>query len=153
MNDVTLKDYFKSSKNSGYKMSNYFLPGVFTNRNVSSKILDESILIPYEDHLNEYRKTYTFTNEEFRKYKYNPWKVSAEIYGTTELWFLVLHSNQMYSASEFCKQTVTMYTNDVLKLLQEITAVQDKEMRKATKDTYRYISNYDTIPTYRIKYD
>ena len=152
MNDVTLKDYFKSSKSSGYKMSNYFLPGVFSNRNVSSKILDESILIPYEQHLNEYKKTYTFTNEEFRKYKYNPWKVSAEIYDTPELWFLVLHSNQMYSASEFCKQTVTMYTDKVLELLQEITAVQESEMRKAIKDTHKYITNQSTITSYRIHY-
>lgn len=150
MFDITIEDYIKSSKKTGHKMVEYFLPGVLINNSVHSKVLDESLLCAYEDHLNKYRKSYTFTNEEFRKYKFNPWKLAYDVYGSTEYWFLILHANQMYSAAEFCKRTVSMYKTDVIDLLNEITAISDRDVRKAKNNVKKDVEKYSPITNSRL---
>jgi hypothetical protein len=130
MKDTTIADYIKSSKQKTLKITDYFYKGVLVDDTSRLYVLDDSILIPYDGELDTYRKSYTFTEEEYRKYKYNPWKVSYDVYGTTELWFLVLHANELYSAMEFDLETVSMYTTDVKKLLNEIVAIEDNSIRK-----------------------
>ena len=118
-------------------MSDYFYTGLLTSDRALLKVMDDSILNPYDGTLDKYRVTYTFTNEEFRKYRFNPWKVSLDAYGTTEYWFLPLHANELYSANEFDLKTLSMYNQDVIPVVDEILAISKKfiiqEKHKAEK--------------------
>jgi hypothetical protein len=125
---TTIADYLANIKSDNIQMDNYFFPGMLANDSVKSKVLDDSILNPYDGILDKYRKEYTFTNEEYRIYKYNPWRLAQDVYGSHQYWFLVLHANELYSASEFDLKTVSMYTTDVLDVLSEITIIQDKQL-------------------------
>lgn len=139
MRDTTIEQYIDSSRKTTLKMTDYFFKGVLVDTATYLKVLDDSILIDYDGLLDKYRKTWTFSDSEFRTYKYNPWKVSLDIYGTTELWFLVLHANEMYSADEFNERTVSLYTSDVLDLLKEISALEDNAKRKNESEVYNYM--------------
>lgn len=140
MFETTLGDYIKNAKSRSIKMTDYFYPGVLINNNVRSLVSDSSILTAYDAKLSEYKKQYTFKDDEYRKYRYNPWRVSQDVYGTTEYWFLVLHANELYSAAEFDLHTLWLYTTNVTEALQDIIAIEDRDMKQASSDTKKYVA-------------
>ena len=139
MATTTINDWIKESRQEDIKMSNYFYQGVLTDDVSRIHVLEDSILIPYDNRLNKYKKTHTMTKEELRTYAYNPWRLAKDLYGSTEYWFLVLHANEMYSANEFCSQTVTLYTTDVLNEIEEIRALNDKNIKSNISEVSKHI--------------
>lgn len=144
MQDVTIKDYIQSGRKASLKMPNYFYTGVLVDDSTRLYVLDDSILIPYDNILNQHRITYTMKDEEYRKYKYNPWRVAYDVYGTTELWFLILHANEMYSAMEFNIKTLDMYTDDIFNILDEILTIEDSNMRKNQSEVNKFMKDLPT---------
>ena len=55
-----------------------------------------------------------------RKYKYNPKLLSFDIYGTTELWFLILEANELHSATQFNNQVIYLFRTDVVEKMTRI---------------------------------
>lgn len=139
MEDTTISEYIRSGRQKPVKMTDYFYTGVLVDNVSRLYVLDDSALIPYDEELNKYRKSYTFTSEEYRKYKYNPWRVSYDVYGTTEYWFLVLHANELYSAMEFDMHTIDLYTTDVMSVLNEILTIEDEGMRKNQAEVNKFM--------------
>ena len=72
---------------------------------------DKTITIPYMSIISKYRHILDgipnlivkvkFDDKMTRKYKYNPKKLSYDIYSTTELWFELLRLNHCSSVTEF----------------------------------------------------
>ena len=62
-------------------------------------------------------------SEEFRKYQYNPSRLSDFLYGTTEYGWLLLFINEMYSIAEFHKETIYILKPAEINVLTEILAV------------------------------
>lgn len=72
---------------------------------------DKTITIPYMSIISKYRHVLDgipnlivkvkFDDKMTRKYKYNPKKLSYDIYSTTELWFELLRLNHCSSVTEF----------------------------------------------------
>lgn len=75
--------------------------------------------------LSRFVKVRILTNEEYRKWRFNPWRMSEDLYKTTELWFMLLHVNEMFSAREFNKMRLKVYTEDITRYLQEIRSVNE----------------------------
>ena len=134
-----LKDYITEQSTKDVSMKDFFFKGVLTDDTTRLYVLDDSILIPYDDELAKYKVPYTLAGEEYRKYKYNPWKVAEDVYGSPEYWFLVLHANEMYSASEFDRQHIQMYKTAVISIIQEILAVEDKNIRSNQTEVNRFM--------------
>lgn len=134
-----LKDYITEQSTKDVNMKDFFFKGVLTDDTTRLYVLDDSILIPYDDELAKYKVPYTLAGEEYRKYKYNPWKVAEDVYGSPEYWFLVLHANEMYSASEFDRQHIQMYKTAVISIIQEILAVEDKNIRSNQTEVNRFM--------------
>ncbi len=40
-------------------------------------------------------------DDEYKKYKYNPHRLSLDLYGTTELWFMLLKFNKIMTSADF----------------------------------------------------
>lgn len=139
MPNVTLNSWINDKKNEDISMKNHFYKGVLTNDTTRLYVLEDSVLIPYDEELNKYKKTYTMNYAEFHKYRYNPWRLAKDIYGSTEYWFLILHANEMYSASEFDKERITLYTSDVLKVINEILAVEDVNIKRNISEVNKYM--------------
>ena len=134
-----LKDYITEQSTNDIHMKDFFFKGVLTDDTTRLYVLDDSVLIPYDEELNKYKVPYTLKGDEYRKYRFNPWRVSEDVYGSPEYWFLVLHANEMYSASEFDRQHIQMYKKAVLNVVQEILAVEDKNIRSKQTEVNRFM--------------
>ena len=58
----------------------------------------------------EYGENYTFTDEQFLKYKYKPKLVAFDLYGCAELGPFILLLNDMYSVRQFNRKNVILIT-------------------------------------------
>lgn len=63
---------------------------------------------------------WTMLDEDYQKYIYQPKKMSNFLYGTVELWPVLMSINQIYSITDFNKQTVNILSEEGLELIQEI---------------------------------
>ena len=136
---TTLNQFIKSEQSNTVHTKDFFYKGVLTDDTTRLYVLDDSILIPYDTELNKYKVRRVLTDEELRKYKCNPWRVAQDVYGSPEYWFLVLHANEMYSASEFTRKYIHMYTTKVIPVITEILAVEDKNIRSNQNEVNRFM--------------
>jgi len=70
-----------------------------------------------------------FTDNDFRKYKFQPKKLSLILYQTTELWSLLLKLNNMSSILEFTKKDILVPpANVIFNLLNEVIILEKKQI-------------------------
>lgn len=67
-----------------------------------------SILDRYYDYIVGQSIVVTFTDRDWMSYKYQPKRLSMNLYKTTELWSLILRINNMASMLEFNKKTLIL---------------------------------------------
>ena len=70
--------------------------------------------------LKDIKVKITLSNEEYSKYRYNPKVLSYDIYGTTELWFLILEANELHSINEFNSRTIYLFKTDIVEKMTRI---------------------------------
>ncbi len=82
----------------------------------------ESLIDRYVNELADYKMKLSMTDEEKRKYRFNPKSLSFDLYGTTELWNLLLHANEMFSVAEFetMDDDVYVYSGSVLQFINKV---------------------------------
>ena len=78
-------------------------------------------------------KVVKLSDKELARFKYNPKALSYYLYGTTELWFLILRLNEMYSISEFSNDTIKLYSNTILRKISEILNAEE-DRRNVNED-------------------
>lgn len=93
----------------------------------SVTILGESKLLNYKSDLDSILITKEYTNEEKSKYICNPWRLSHDLYGSTEYWHLILLANNIYSATEFTQTTVKVYDGSLPTMVDTILSYNDNE--------------------------
>lgn len=122
-----LSGYMNNFRSQNTKMTDYFYTEYMSNNFSKQFHIEENVLQHYKRFLSRTVKRKEFTDEEFLKYRCNPWYVSDDLYGTTQLWFLLLHLNEMYSATEFTKRSIKIYDPDlIIPKLSEIIAVNEE---------------------------
>lgn len=67
-----------------------------------------NILNDYKDEIDDLTVTINLTDDEFLKYCYKPRMLSYDIYGDTEMFFIILFVNNICSAKEFNKRKIKM---------------------------------------------
>lgn len=100
-------------------------------------IYDRTITIPYLSIISKYRHILNgipnlivkvkFDDQMARKYKYNPKRLSYDIYSTVELWFELLRINHCSSVTEFDLKNnqVNVYNvNKIKEILNEIMILE-----------------------------
>ena len=88
----------------------------------------QTIVCRYYDSLKPYIVTKTFTEDEKRRYRFNPRFLSYDLYGTPELWAELLYINNMVSVTEFKKDTVKVFTTDIINALVEIKLIIENDL-------------------------
>jgi hypothetical protein len=85
------------------------------------EILDHNILNDYLPEIQPYLLDITFDFEEARRYKYSPDLLAYDIYGSTQLDFVVMFFNGVIDPKEFDFDTVKLlYRSQLKALLDEI---------------------------------
>lgn len=132
----SIRTYLSLYKSQSFKMDDCFYSEYMSDNTVKLFNIEENVSNNFKEFLSSMEATWTFNNDEYRKYICNPWYLSNDLYGTTELWFMLLHVNEMYSATEFTKRTIKYYKTDILKYINEIRAVQDNYLRDNKADMF-----------------
>lgn len=121
MAESTIRDTIELGKELEITSNTLHYKKVITNSNNENFIFSiSSIFDKYYELMKERTMTIELTDDEYRKYIYKPKLLSLDLYGTTELDFLLLRLNNMTSCIYFNKQTFKVFDKDITTLLNEI---------------------------------
>lgn len=113
--DMTIKDYITQYNNEDITFSEFFLKQVFITAAGKKLLMNfENLIIKYMPELKEMKVKVTLSNEEYSRYRFNPKLLSFDIYGTTELWFLILEANELHTISQFDSKTIYLFRADII---------------------------------------
>ena len=66
-----------------------------------NEYLVTNILYDYDDELSDMAVTLVLNKEEFEKYKYKPWLLAYDLYGSTETEFIIMALNGIIDPKDF----------------------------------------------------
>lgn len=138
---MTITEFLQSDLSAPYPMADYFYPKIIDDENFVGYINYMSVLDRYHVFMNDYIETVELSIEEAEKYRFSPKQVSKLIYGSTHLWWLLLHANQMHTMAQFdFTETLRMkvFTADGLKAANSCLNAANTQMNmykeQAVKD-------------------
>lgn len=133
-------DQFADSKSSN-DMSYYSL-SLLEKDPISNIEYDVfNVLSDYINELKEMSKTVTLSDDEYNIYKYKPKLLSYYLYGNTELYFIILWINDIWSVKDFDFHTLKLIKNsDLSDALSRINA-SEKSFIKAYNESASGNSN------------
>jgi hypothetical protein len=127
-------DQFADSKSSN-DMSYYSL-SLLEKDPISNIEYDVfNVLSDYINELKDMSKTVTLSDDEYNIYKYKPKLLSYYLYGNTELYFIILWINDIWSVKDFDFHTLKLIKNsDLSDALSRINA-SEKSFIKAYNES------------------
>lgn len=119
--EATLSEYISSYNQTDITFASLHLKEKDTADSGDAIILlSDNIITKYKGDLEDHVTLVTLTTTEFNKYQYNPKVLSYDLYGTTELWTLILDLNQLYSTAEFSINPIKLYDTSILNYIGAI---------------------------------
>lgn len=113
----TVEDFIKTTSMGNISFEQFS----FLDKSNEIIMITYNILNDYKDEIDELTVTVNLTDDEFLKYCYKPRMLSYDIYGDTEMFFIILFVNNICSAKEFNKRKIKMlrksHMEDVLSLI------------------------------------
>jgi len=85
-----------------------------------------SLANKYYDYIQNGIISLELTDKEYMKYRFQPKMFCNDIYGTTELWGLLLKINNFNSIAEFNRKKIKVFGNNIFNVLNEIL-INEKE--------------------------
>ena len=119
--EYTLNEFISEAKELEVSASSLFYKEAHTLEDSSIFILSgDSILNKYYNEFKQYENTLKLSDQEQRRYECNPQLLSYDLYGTTELWFLLVDLNCLNSSVQFKLNPVKIYNAGVIRLIKKI---------------------------------
>lgn len=115
-------DQFIDSKSSN-DMSYYSMSLLEKDKSSNIEYDVFNVLSDYMNELKAMAKTVTFSEEEYFRYRYKPKLLSKYLYGNSELYFIILWLNDMWSVKDFDLHEVKLIKNkELAEALSKINA-------------------------------
>ena len=119
--ESTIKEYIELYNSEELTSSAFYLKEVFTTDSSSKMLVNfKSLVTKYMPELKDLKVKITLDQDEYSKYRFNPKFLSYDIYGTTELWFLILEANELHSSAQFDLKTIYVFTTDIVEKMTRI---------------------------------
>ena len=101
----TIEDFIdmKSNDNFTYATMALYMQSIVDKTTIYSS---DNVLYTYLEDIKSFAIDYTFTEEEYQKYKYRPKLLAYDIYGSTELYFVILPINDTCNIKDFKKRKI-----------------------------------------------
>lgn len=107
----------------------------FSRDNTMMKVCEKGVIYPYQSLLTrfggilkKYTTEYTFEQNAFESYMYQPKKFCYDYYGTPELWGDLLYINNMVSAMEFVEPSIKIFKSNILDVIAELNAICGEDL-------------------------
>lgn len=122
-----LKSSIENSKENRLEIRNMSI-----KVNIDDKLIinDENILAKYKNLISNYLIDINITDKEL----YHPEYVSKRIYGTNDLWYLVLMVNNVSSMYNFSSKKIKVFDPTKIYILNEIIENNSKKLDRYKKD-------------------
>lgn len=93
--------------------------------------LDHNLIEDYLPELISICIPVTLSDEEFKKYKYMPDRLTYDVYGSVQLDFIVMMANDMIDPKEFTRKTIKLpYSSQLNKFLSKIYSKENMYIQK-----------------------
>ena len=124
----TVEEIVKLSEQLDFNYEKMHLKATLNVDEQTEIIIDNvSILDNYIDYIiDNCTVMYTWTSSEKEKYRYQPKKFCYDTYKCCELWFLLLKINYMVSVTDFDRDTVRIFNNNIFKTINEILILEEE---------------------------
>lgn len=124
---ATIEEFIEMGDTDEITYHNFSILVKCIGENSSIEYSQDNILYDYVDELKEKSVLVSMTDNEYIKYKYKPKLLSYDIYGTTEMYFVIMVLNGICNIKDFSKRKVRLLKkSDMLDLLNQIyTAESD----------------------------
>ena len=123
----TMQDYINAYKENPLSYdATFFKERNFLENGNTLTLLGDSILLKYKTDLDNIVYTKTLSKSEENKYRYNPWLLSYDLYGSVEFWHLLLELNGLYSACEFNLGRIKVYNDSLSTVIDSILALEEE---------------------------
>lgn len=141
-NTYTIDQFIELGKSIGdidYNKFSILSDRIDTNNDYSIIVALKNVIYDYEEELKKLSCTVELTIEELQKYRYKPKLLSYDLYGTVELYFIILFLNGTCDIKEFDRRTIKLITKSKLfELLESIyNAETDYINSNRTKINYQ----------------
>lgn len=105
-----------------------------------------SILTQYMDYIRGSLVDYTISDEDMMVFKYKPKYFCLQMYGTMELWSLLLRVNNMTSIMDFKKKNIKIF-NELLifDIINEILILEKDRIEKNNDEVEKKIISMSTM--------
>ena len=124
----TVEEFIES--NTGSKSINYYNFSILQQEEVSGEtlqLLDMNIVDDYIDELQSVCVNVQLSDKELMKYSYNPGLLAYDVYGSTELEFVILKLNGVIDPKDFNFPTIKLVEVSVLDdILSTIYSAENK---------------------------
>lgn len=141
---MTIEEFFESERSKSFHMEDTYFKQILSETGMTPQlILESSILDNYQSILRQFIVRLPITDKFRDKYKYNPKKLAAREYDSTEYWFLILYANELYSASQFSldKGYIYMYQKGIQQVINEIMNIERKYIQKNAASVSDFTKN------------
>lgn len=98
---MTIDQFIQTEQNKSAKYPNYYYQKVISEDDLHVIMNYQSIMDRYVQYIRDYITEIELSQEEMRKYRYNPKRLSFNLYGTTSYWWSIIFANQIHSLTEF----------------------------------------------------
>lgn len=117
----TIRDYVESYAVDDMTHDKLYFQQVFEDKSGKKMVVNErGLMLRYTAEFLSTKRKYTFTDLEYRRYRYNPKLLSFDLYGTTELWSLLLNLNELTSTTQFDLKTLYIFPPYIVDRIQRM---------------------------------
>ena len=121
----TIKDFIDMGDTDDITYANFSILVKCIGENSIVQYAQDNIIYDYLPELNERTVTLTMTDNEFIKYRYKPKLLAYDLYGSTEVYFVIMALNGICNIKDFNKKKLKLlYKSDLLELLNEIYSAE-----------------------------
>lgn len=116
----TISSLAEYEKRLDLSHSKLYLKSLVDSDNNKLIVNSTSLANKYYDYILESVDIVKLTNKEYMKYRYQPKLFCYDMYGTPELWSLLLKINNFDSVAEFNRKKIKVLSPTIFNILNEI---------------------------------
>ncbi len=127
-NKSTIQSIIEDGKELKMTIKDLSLKEVITNSSGEMFVVNMyNLYEKYYELLLEHTVIVTLSDSDYRKYRFKPKLLSKDLYGTTELHYMLLRLNFVYSVINFDFTEIRVFTADIKQLLNEIMVMESED--------------------------
>ena len=126
-NTSTIKSIIQNGKEEKMTANQLSLKTVITNSAGKKFVVNLfNLFEKYYDILLDNTVTVVLTEDEYLKYRFKPKLLSKDLYGSKDLYYLLIRLNNIYTVIEFDFKEVKVFTPNIISLLNEIMILESE---------------------------